>query len=69
MVRMLVRLVCFFILKTILKIMFVYLNFYKDNIEKYKIIFMLFIDIFGFDCIKIIQLVLISFSMKYQKTF
>ena len=28
---------------------------------------MLFIDIFGFDCIKIIQLVLIGFSMKYQK--
>ncbi len=48
--------------------MFVYLNFYKDNIEKYKIIFMLFIDIFGFDCIKIIQLMLIGFSMKYQKT-
>jgi len=65
---MLVKLVCFFILKTILKIMFVYLNFYKDNIEKYKIIFMLFIGIFGFDYIKIIQLVLIGFSMKYQKT-
>lgn len=48
--------------------MFVYLNFYKDNIEKYKIIFMLFIGIFGFDYIKIIQLVLIGFSMKYQKT-
>jgi len=29
---------------------------------------MLFIDIFGFYCIKIIQLMLISFSMKYQKT-